>query len=84
MNQRDEFTQFLDGESAVGIEKAIVSYLHKPPGQYMLQEPSDKLHGLQCHGLPCVSLTVFIGKCNGIIFNARNAVIGNSHTKDIP
>ena len=49
----------------------------------MLQEPSDKFHRLKAHGLPCFPLTVFIGKPDGIIRYAFDAVIGNSHTEDI-
>ena len=84
MNQRDECTQPVNREGTVWIQKAIMPYLHKSLWHYMLQEPSDKLHGLKFHGLPCFPLTVFIGKPDGIIRYAFNTVIGDSYPEHIP
>jgi len=49
----------------------------------MLKKPSDEFHRLKSHGLPCFLLTIFILKCNDIVFKALDAVIGNSDTEYI-
>ena len=75
---------FSNRERAVGIEKAIVSYLHKPFWQDMLKKSSDKFHGVKRQGFPSFFLTIFIKKFNETVFNAFNAVIGDGDTEYIP
>ena len=83
MDQGNEFTKSVNGESAVCVQESIMSYFHKPFWKHMLKKPPYKLHWLEFHGLPCFPLAVFIGKLYGIVFNAFNTVIGNGYTKDI-
>lgn len=56
---------------------------HKSFGKDMLQKPSDKLHGIQCHDFPFFLFTVFVQKFNDIIFNAFDAIIGDGNPEDI-
>ena len=84
MDQRNKLTQFLNGKCAVGIQEAIVPYLHKSLWKHMLKKSPDKFHRLKSSSLPCFPLTVFVRKPDDIILNAFNAVIGDGYTEDIP
>ena len=84
MDQADEFPYFFNRGRTVWIEEPIVSYLHKSCWENMLKESPDKFHGLELHRLPFLLVTIFIGKLNGIIFNASDAIVGDGNTKHIP
>ena len=61
-----------------------MSYLHKPFWQDVLKKSTDKFHGVKGDGFPCFLVTIFILKFNDIVFNACDAVIGDSDAEHIP
>ena len=50
----------------------------------MLQESTDKFHGIKRCGFPFFLLTIFILKRNGMVFNALDTVIGDGNPEYIP
>ena len=49
----------------------------------MMQEPSDKLHGVQSQGFPLILSTVFVPKSDDIISNASDTIIGDGNPEHI-
>jgi hypothetical protein len=49
----------------------------------MLQKPSDKLHGIQCHDFPFFLFTVFVQKFNDTIFDAFDTIVGDGNPEHI-
>ena len=66
MDKWNKFTDLLNGQRTVGIKKSIMPDFNKSFGKNMLQESSDKLHGIQSHDFPFFLFTIFVQKFDSI------------------
>ncbi len=80
LNQRADLFQCY---RAAGVHKAIVTNLHEPCWQHMLEKATDELQHLQSESPPTVATGFAIAERNSPILDRDDAVIGYGHPKDI-
>ena len=74
---------FLNGHVTGWTQKPVVTHLHKPTGQHMLQEAADEFHCPQDHGALAVAFLLLVMKEHLVILHLDDPAVGDGHSKDI-
>ena len=80
LNQRADLFQCY---RTAGVHEAIVTNLHKPRGQHMLEKATDELHHRESKSPPAVAAGFPVAEGDGSILHRNDAVVGYGHPKDI-
>jgi hypothetical protein len=73
----------IERNSTTGIHESIVTNLHESRGQHVLQEASDKLHGIESQGSQAVTVRFAVADKNHPILDLEDTRIGDSHSEDV-
>ena len=65
------------------MQKAAVTDFHEAIREDMLQEPADKLHGVEVGGSWACTFRFTIGESDGAVLKREEAAIGDSDPEDI-
>ena len=83
IGQLNQGADGIEADFTVWIHVAKMAHFHEPGRQHVLQEPSDELHSVQCHGSPPLAVRLTVTKENGVIFHFHIAAVGDGHFEDI-
>jgi hypothetical protein len=65
------------------MQKAEVTDLHEAVREDMLEEPADKLHGVEVGGSGACTARFTVGESDGAVLKRDDAAIGDSNPEDI-
>lgn len=81
--QLDKPPDLLQGNGAVGVDKAVVAHFHESFGQNMLQKSPDELHGTERYLPRSSAADLAIADRHGATLHRRDPVIGDGDFRDL-
>jgi hypothetical protein len=70
-------------DGTAGMQKAEVADFHNAIGQDVLEEPAEKLQGVEVDSAWACTVGCAVGESDGTVFESHNAAVRNGHFEDI-
>lgn len=80
---QDHGAEGIGRDGTAGMHKAEVADFHETIGQDMLEEPAEKLHGIEARGAWACTAGFTIGEGNGTLLEGDDPAVGDGDSEDI-